>query len=114
MAKIKLALEDLSVESFHVTPAGERRGTVIGHDSDATCANSNCAQTCTDMTDCWGECYPASGSLGCAGAETNANEYTCHVGTCPGLATCDGYAQGKDSCWSCDPYAGTCEVYCPA
>lgn len=111
MAKIKLALEDLSVESFHVTASGTERGTVLGHESEGTCNYSNCPRTCTDMTDCWGDCYPASGALGCPGGPTEIHEYTCHLQTCAYYVTCPGYKHDATCDDSCDPYA-TCAAQC--
>jgi hypothetical protein len=113
MAKIKLAVEDLSVESFHVTPQpAAERGTVLAHESEQTCHNSNCPRTCTDMTDCWGLCYPESGSLGCPGDQTNAQDYTCHLGTCAYFVTCAGY-RGEDTCYgTCEGFQDTCGWQC--
>ena len=54
MRKIRLDLDELTVESFHVAPAGDRAGTVVGQASgQETCdfvacnsLDSGCGGTC--------------------------------------------------------------------
>jgi hypothetical protein len=107
--KLKLSVEDLSVESFSVSEARDVRGTVLGHDSEAgTCNYSNCARTCTDMTDCFGACGGESQyiTLICE------PEFTWHVATCAYYATCEGYKHDMSCNWSCDPAANTCAAEC--
>lgn len=82
MNKLKLRLDDLSVESFDTQRMDREKGTVIGEECscggtcDATCPNT-CAYTCDDNT-----CL-----------------YTCDDATCAG--TCDTCSP---SCWdTCRP-----------
>lgn len=67
MKKLKLQLDDLRVDGFSTTPAGEDRGTVVGHSHYTwcwqTCPNT-CAQTCDDPScvlscaeSCGGTCF---------------------------------------------------------
>jgi hypothetical protein len=95
MPKLKLHLEELSVESFDTTATQKAKGTVFGEQCtcytqctcpgcptcDNTCANT-CAYTCDDAT--------------CA--------YTCDDASCAG--TCNGCASGDPSC------NGTCYFTC--
>jgi hypothetical protein len=53
--KLRLHLEDLSVESFAPSDQAEARGTVHGHESRSDCAPSQCGSGCLtecDMSDC--------------------------------------------------------------
>jgi hypothetical protein len=106
--QLKLSVEDLSVESFSVTETRDVRGTVLGHDSEAgTCNYSNCAQTCTDMTDCVGLC----GESGYC-SQFCETGYTYHLHTCAYFVTCPGYKHDVSCNWTCDPAADTCAAEC--
>lgn len=53
--KLRLHLEDLSVESFVPSDQAEVRGTVHGQESRSECAPSQCGSGCLtqcDMSDC--------------------------------------------------------------
>jgi hypothetical protein len=85
MKKLRLALEEISVESFATLPQQARLGTVPGHQlSGTTCGQFIC--------DC----------------PTNGYEHTCNTcqascnGTCP--ATCGG-----DTCYTCDNTCNVCQ-----
>ncbi|HEX6368108.1 MAG TPA: hypothetical protein VF006_04185 [Longimicrobium sp.] len=110
MPKLKLHLEDLSVESFDTTRPAKAKGTVFGEQCTCytqctcpgcpTCANYNtcdatCPNTCDDYScagSCGGSC--AGGSCGCT------EDYTCqgctmqYDATCFNIGTCDPNARG--------------------
>jgi len=46
MKKVKLNLDELSVESFSASAEAEDEGTVIGHASEDTNCNTACLGTC--------------------------------------------------------------------
>jgi hypothetical protein len=94
MSKLKLAMDDLRVESFETTSGASEKGTVFGEQCtcrtvctcpgcntcDATCPNT-CAYTCDDsecMMTCIGETCMGGGYT-C----WDSCGYTCQ-GTCPG------------------------------
>jgi len=81
--KLRLDLDDLSVESFHATAAESPEGTVIAHETgqwDLSCGGS-CADTCDPCN--W---------------ETRGQQFSCY-GTCD--YTCDN-CQPITRNWSCD------------
>jgi hypothetical protein len=87
MKKMKLHLDDLTVDTFHTTPAERERGTVMGQQCtcytvctcpgcatcDGTCpADASCADTCWETCDDL-SCLATCGFTNC---ETKCN-YTC-------------------------------------
>jgi hypothetical protein len=86
MAKLKLQLEDLTIDSFDTSPAKKEKGTVFG-------------EQCT----CWTYC----GQNTCPGCPTCGNTCngTCDASACNG--TCDASCNG--TCYSCN---WTCEWTC--
>lgn len=79
MRKLRLEIEELSVESFEVAKEQERGGTVRGEQESWTC---NVNYTCIDVT--------------CAGSNCPTWDYTCeHHDTC--RASCGGSCVG-DTC----------------
>ena len=89
MNKLKLVLDDLSVESFDTTTVKKERGTVMGEQC-----------TCPTVCTCPGcpSCDPT-----CA--------YTCDDQTCPNCPTCadscNGTCPGQG--WTCnESCGGTC------
>lgn len=97
MKKLRLSLDDISVESFATLPARARTGTVAAHDlSDTTCQQiicdcitngfeHTCQNTCGNSCD--GTCY-ASCNGTCNGCPDPSANGTCAGWTCEG--TCDG------------------------
>lgn len=70
MKKLRLQIDDLSVESFETGDVAKRRGTVIGHlvytdpracteqgacTIDGTCADTACGNSCAGT--CFGTCW---------------------------------------------------------
>ena len=110
MRKLRLELEELSVESFGTGPEPGRRGTVEGHatarcNTNVSC-NGTCALACGSYycvpTDnggtCNWECTPNTGGTSCnqpcvytcdGAASCNPND-TC-IQTCQGMPTCGLY-----------------------
>ncbi len=59
MQKLKLHLDDLSVESFNTIPMEKAKGTVIGKEATEvyTCDDATCVGTCqTCSPTCWDTC----------------------------------------------------------
>ncbi|HEY0016545.1 MAG TPA: hypothetical protein VGC13_09515 [Longimicrobium sp.] len=83
-AKLKLNLEDLTVESFNTTTAEKPKGTVFG-------------EQCTCYTNCT-----------CPGCPTcdNTCAYTCDDATCPACPTCAASCNG--TCQNCGTDAYSC------
>ena len=101
-SKLKLNLEQLSVDSFDTTRSEKPKGTVFGE--QCTCY-TNC--TCPGCPTCDATCA-----------------YTCDDATCPNCPTCNASCNGTCDCgtWdSCDAYCtrfdatcrgyGTCGIY---
>jgi hypothetical protein len=82
MIKIKLSLDDLRVESFTTSSAGQDQGTVFGHEkTDTTCGGvTGCGPEC----DTWYGVGACSANDGCASAP---HAYTPCAG-CPETAIC--------------------------
>ena len=89
MTKLKLQLDDLSVESFE-THFAEAQGTVLGNDSDYTEGTCPGFATCDASCDasCNGTCFQ-----------------TCAGGTCNG--TC-GFSCPQSCYGTCQGYRGDC------
>lgn len=88
MNKMKLALDDLAVESFAPAEDPQRRGTVRAHDSGPY--TDEC-QSCGVDTGCgWGGCDTQyCQSRGCPTNNTCPGYYTCAgVHTCDFVETC--------------------------
>jgi hypothetical protein len=99
--KLKLNLEQLTVDSFDTTATQKERGTVFGEQCtcytqctcpgcpscDATCPNT-CAYTCDDNT-CLASCNGTCGGS-CDGAWT-CDYCTINDATCNGYGTCGRY-----------------------
>jgi hypothetical protein len=83
MKKMKLALDDLAVESFAPAEDPQRRGTVHAHDSGPY--TDECL-SCGVETGCgYGGCDSQHCSQGCG-----SNTCTCYgYYTCAGVNTCD-------------------------
>ncbi|HYW12345.1 MAG TPA: hypothetical protein VE871_10310 [Longimicrobium sp.] len=77
MNKLKLHLDDLSVESFDTVKMEEAKGTVVGEQCtcpgvntcDFTCDDATCVGSCqTCSPSCWDTCRPRQ----CYGTGTSA------------------------------------------
>lgn len=94
MNKLKLDLDQLTVESFDTDASGTaRRGTVRAHhshvcaltDRDFTCANTcntcgaSCGGGCSGGYTCYGTCVDPS----CNTCSTNCDQLSCGVIICP-------------------------------
>ena len=97
MNKLKLQLEDLSVESFDTTRPEKARGTVFGEQctcyTRCTClggptCNASCNGTCNDTCNasCYGTCYEATCNN--CGSGYCGTDYDV---TCRGIGTCGVY-----------------------
>ena len=86
MAKLKLHLDALSVESFDTTGAEKAKGTVFG-------------EQCT--------CYTQCTCPGCPTCDATCN-YTCDDATCPNCPTCAASCNGTCNC----PTNNTCGYSC--
>ncbi|MDB4947549.1 MAG: hypothetical protein JWM27_198 [Gemmatimonadetes bacterium] len=98
MHKLKLDLDQLSVESFDTNPPeGTQRGTVKGHSHVCvspfdTCAALSCNYTCgtcdpscASCASCFNTCYDTCGAScfgTCATCQTNCQQESC-VYACP-------------------------------
>ena len=96
MAKLKLQLEDLMIDSFDTTAAKKERGTVFGEQCTCWtyCGQNTCPGCPTCNNSCGGSC-----------------EYSCN-GTCPDTcgASCWGTCEAQDTCWfTC---AASCQGSC--
>ena len=98
MAKLKLSLDELQVDSFHATALADRRGTVPAH-SHTQYADESCFQSCNGGCTDDPSCYVACGS----GATCNN---TCH-NTCGCPANTDYTACGCET-WETCPNATVC------
>jgi hypothetical protein len=93
MAKLKLQLEDLLIDSFDTTPAEKGRGTVFGE--QCTCWTRCGQNTCPGCPTCDASC---NGTCAASCAQTCA--YTCDDASCAGTCgdTCD-YSCNGDTCF---------------
>jgi hypothetical protein len=91
MNKLRLHLEDISVESFSTLPASVRLGTVDGHQmSQTTCQQIIC------------DCGDPTRDATCLNTCGNSCGGTCDV-------SCNGTCEGCPSGSTCDP---TCDYTC--
>lgn len=103
--KLKLNLEQLSVDSFDTTDGGNTRGTVIGE--QCTCWTYCGQNTCPGCPTCDASCNGTCGAATCG----NSCYGTCYEATCNGAScgySCDGYCTQYDA--TCNGY-GTCGIY---
>jgi hypothetical protein len=92
MKKLRLALEDLNVESFSTADAEEPRGTVEGH---GTLVEKTCDMSC-DIS-CWTKCEDTCGQT----ENTCQGQFSCPAG-------CETQAP-QNTCWNtCNPWHYTC------
>jgi hypothetical protein len=91
MTKLKLRLDDLSVETFQTAPAENARGTVLGND-DSDPTDGTCGGYATCDASCEGSCY-------------NTCNNTCGGGTCDG--TC-GFTCSMSCYGTCRNYRTQC------
>jgi hypothetical protein len=76
MQKVRLALDELAVQSFSTTsPAAQRRGTVNGRDSTDPVA---CPTYDNAWDTCWDSCNAATCGASCGGT------CDCYSGACGG------------------------------
>jgi hypothetical protein len=112
MRKLRLSLEDISVDSFPTHALGRRPGTVAGHgNSDTTCFEIICGcptgsgHTCDGQQTCVGSCDSCPDSCGCPPTGGASCGYTCDP-TCP------------DTCWhtcagdTCPPCTHVGQIIC--
>ena len=85
-AKLKLHLDDLTVDSFNTTAAEKPKGTVFGE--QCTCY-TQC--TCPGCPTCYASCNGT-----CAGTCENTCANTCDDATCAGCGT--GYTCDRTAC----------------
>lgn len=91
MKKLKLALDDLSVETFDTSPARREKGTVMG-EQECTCPT---ACTCPTCPTCCNTCEASC-------------PYTCDDATCP--ETCDDTCDNFTCLYTCG--FSNCETRC--
>jgi hypothetical protein len=100
MRKLKLELDNLSVESFDTTATQKKKGTVFGE--QCTCWTYCAQQTCPGCPTCDNTCAYTCDDATCV--------YTCDDNTCP--YTCDDntcvYTCNESACY------GTCNRTCLA
>jgi hypothetical protein len=99
-SKLKLNLDELTIDSFDTTANENARGTVVGEEQ-CTCWTACGQNTCPGCPTCDASCNGTCGAT-CAGS--------CY-GTCDGAScgySCDGYCTQYDA--TCNGY-GTCGVY---
>ena len=107
MKKMKLDLDELTVDSFDTSSAGPRAGTVFGEQctcyTNCTCPGCpTCAQSCNGT--CGDSC---NGTCGDSCYGTCAGQYSCDY-------TCDScyYTQCANSCYGCPTVSGgPCECW---
>lgn len=103
MKKLRLSLDDISVDSFATLSTRVRTGTVAAHDNSNTtcfqiicdCSGHTCDPTCGNS--CNGTCH-ASCNGTCNGCPNPSDNGTCVGWTCEG--TC-GYTCEGESCDYC-------------
>jgi hypothetical protein len=92
MKKLKLNLDELTVESFATHRAGLRAGTVEGREATQYCGGPS--RWCTDGGSCDGTCFMTCGDIPC-------NSYYMQCGTYD-AATCMGgdcfNTDGENTC----------------
>ena len=80
MKKLKLALDDLAVDSFRVTDESPRRGTVPGHMPPPPTAWSACVSDCDS---CYATCASCAWTCAASCYATQCDH------TCNGAYTCN-------------------------
>jgi hypothetical protein len=92
MHKLKLALDDLRVESFHAVQGLADAGTVVGHSGKPGCGSDSVCNTCPlscagSCDSCFETCVTCEYSCLCSGDFTICG---CHTWeTCPGFDICN-------------------------
>jgi hypothetical protein len=94
MEKLRLAVEQLVVETFEASGLPLRMGTVHARDSAITDEYDSCGVE----TECGANgCSAHCGSAGCPGSDTCPGYYSCAgVYTCGGVDTCQWPACTQD------------------
>lgn len=89
MKKLKLALDDLAVETFDTTPAAREKGTVVGEQEPCTCPTQCTCPTCpTCCNTCEATCPYTCDDNTCANTcENTCDDFTC-IYTC-GFSNCE-------------------------
>lgn len=123
MRKLKLAMEDLAVESFTTSRAAGPRGTVEAHGTqlgqtcgpEATCGPQTCGQfVCVLET---GDPFGCGNTAGCPTPACPPATNTCPTGgglSCVGCTTHDYTANAAhDSCGFCMSFGSDVPARCP-
>lgn len=121
MKKLKLAMEDLAVESFATSQGDGPRGTVEAHGTQLgrTCgAVATCGpQTCGGFICVIDTADPCGGSFGCPTPACPPATNTCPTGggfTCVGCTTHNYTANlGDDTCGFCMSFGSDVPARCP-
>ena len=104
MKKLKLQLDDLSVESFATAQDKDGLGTVDGYNSCQTCQDIDCTAACTGGS-CGGTgTGGGSGITACGPTESDAN-----FGCSTGMQGCRTYYYWTGCDYSC--VFGPCESF---
>jgi hypothetical protein len=107
MAKLKLDLDSLTVESFETTEQDQREGTV--HGAQATLAT--CMHSCfTCALSCFRTCDASCQVLSCHGT-CSPTCFTCGT-SCHQVRTCGASCQHLTCGFSC--LGQTCHISCPS
>lgn len=95
MRKLRVDLDDLSVESFATQEGARGHGTLFGHDSG------------TGYTDCWGQTCPDCGAtalVACTQQCGSGQEQTCDMTCATCNNSCDGWHTCVYECWNPTSY----------
>jgi hypothetical protein len=109
-SKLKLNLDELSVESFDTTRTEQKKGTVFGEQCTCwtACGQNTCPGCPTCDNTCAGTCAFTCDDASCAGTCDASCNGTCEAscnGTC---AYCESYDYcGTVNDYTCRPY-GSC------
>ena len=95
MAKLRLDLDELSVESFDTAARAEEKGTVFGEQctcyTNCTCPGCpSCDETCADT--CGASCLET-----CVTCDPTCRDYSCWD-TCAGQYTCESVTGNQIIC----------------
>jgi hypothetical protein len=100
-SKLKLNLDELTIDSFDTTAGEKGRGTVMGEEQ-CTCWTQCGQNTCPGCPTCDASCNGTCGAATCgASCYGTCNEATCGY-------SCDGWCTQYDA--TCNGY-GTCGVW---